>query len=158
MAFAVGNMSMRFLYIATWLICINGIVLLAATSHLRKTSRPEARGICSVALFLLTMLVVTASGFHRCDEGGTPSFVIFSSATITASLAWFSRLTPWQLRGLAAMTITLGMISGSRISSSYHREAVTGNPAYSAGRFWHTPFTGQYPRDREKTPRYKTGK
>lgn len=134
-----------------WLVAINGIILLAATTHLRKDSRPIGRAIATILLSCMTCFVVVMSGFHHCDEGGAPSFVIFSSAAITGVLPWLNRLHPWSIRIAIALTVTTGMVSATYLSSSYHRDTITGNPKYSAGRFWHTPFTGQYPRDRVKT-------
>jgi hypothetical protein len=36
-------------------------------------------------------------------------------------------------------------------TASYHRDNITGNRDYRSGTFWHTPFTGQYPRDPSQT-------
>jgi hypothetical protein len=59
------------------------------------------------------------------------------------------------IRGLVAVTISGGILTAGHLTSSYHLDTVTGNPNYTSGRFWHTPLSGQYPRDRGKMKQYQ---
>ena len=146
---------MRALEWILWLVAINGILLLVTTAHLRKDSKWIGRTLSSMGVFFIAVAVVSVSGWHKCDEGSAPPFVIYSSASIGAILPWLYPLKPWLIRGLIALTVTAGMFTASYLASSYHSDSITGNPVYASDRFWHTAFTGQYPRDHAKMAAYR---
>ncbi len=137
------------------LVVINGALLLVATSHLRRTSTWKARAVSSIGIFLLAQLAVTIFSYHKCNEGSTPPFVMYAVASVAALFPWIYSTNPWAIRGMIAVTVMTGMLSAKHLTSSYHSERVTGNPSYATERYWHTPFTGQYPRDREKMATYR---
>lgn len=134
---------------------INGVILLLATTHLRKTSQWRERALSSFAIFLFTTVVVGFSGMHMCNEGSPPSFVMLATGVVAGIFPWLYSAHPWLIRGLIFITVTMGMFSAKSLASSYHLPSITGNPKYTSGRFWHTAFTGQYPRDHEKMAEIK---
>jgi len=136
-----------------WLCFAVGLIVVAATSHLRRTSTSPAKTGSSAALFVLTWLFVSFAGHHLCDEGGAPAFVVLTAAVGTASTPFLLLSRLWLLRLVVGLVAGAGMFLAAHLAASYHRDEITGNPRYSSGRFWHTPFTGQYPRDKAKTPR-----
>ncbi|MEM7391254.1 MAG: hypothetical protein AAF492_02815 [Verrucomicrobiota bacterium] len=138
-----------------WLIGVNCIVLMAGTSHLTKDSGRKGRAVSSLIVFPLTFFIVSLFGFHKCDDGTSPAYIAYTTALLSASLPWIGRLPLWLGKTMIAVLLTSGAMASSYLSSSYHREDITGNDKYSSGRFWHTPFTGQYPRDKSKTPRFR---
>ena len=127
------------------------IILLAATSHIRRSSGAKGRAISSILLLPLTALAVSISGEHKCDEGSVPPFVALATAVLAAGVPWVLRSRPWMMRGAAALVVLCGGIVESGLANSYHRDAITGNPSFASGRFWHTALTGQYPRDPGQT-------
>lgn len=138
-----------------WLLGVNGIILLITTSHLRIGLERGGRVLSSVGLFVLTIPAVTLFGIHMCDEGSAPPFVIFATAILAASIPWIIPAHPWWIRSLVAITISCGILTAGHLASSYHSDNITGNPNYASERFWHTSFTGQYPRDNEKMDAYR---
>jgi hypothetical protein len=136
-------------------VAINGFVLLVATCHLRKSTGSLGKAVASGLLFGLTAAIISVFGSHRCDEGSAPLFIIVFAAVISAAAPWVFGSRPWRARGLIILIVCVGALSASHLASSYHGDDITGNPSYSSGRFWHTGFTGQYPRDRSKTPRFR---
>lgn len=134
---------------------INGVILLLVTTHLRKTSQWRERAASSFAIFVFTTVVVGFSGMHMCDDGKLPSFVMFATGVVAGIFPWLYSAHPWLIRGLIFLTITIGLVSSRILITSYHSDSITGNPKYSSGRFWHTSFTGQYPRDHKKMAELK---
>ena len=90
------------------------------------------------------------AGAHKCDEGTPPTLFLLLVVVPVAIIPWINWLNPWVMRGLISIAITFGLIWAGDLAHSYHGETITGNPAYSSGTFWHTPITGQYPREPNK--------
>jgi hypothetical protein len=111
-------------------------------------------GVSAALIFPLAVFVVGFAGFHHCDEGGAPTFVVFASAAIAAAGPFFVPMRRGLLPAYVALAVSAGMLTAGHLTSSYHRDDITGNPEHASGRYWHTLFTGQYPRD----PKYRPGK
>ena len=141
-------MTVTFIFL---LILCSSVILAVATSHIRRSSGLMALAASSVTLFTLTAFTMFMYGSHKCDEGGTPLCVVVVAGFLTAALPWGLRDHPWLLRVLVAAVIFVGATVASKLAHSYHRDDITGNPRYASGRFWHTPLTGQYPRDEAYT-------
>jgi hypothetical protein len=133
------------------LILWTSFILVVATSHIQRSSGLMALTVSSVTLFTLTAFTMFMCGSHKCDEGGTPLSVIVTTGVLAASLPWVLRGHPWLLRGIVAAAIFVGANVASKLTHSYHRDDITGNPRHASGRFWHTPLTGKYPRDEAYT-------
>jgi hypothetical protein len=146
---------MNVLYWILFLLGTNAVILLVTTSHLSSVPHAMARALISLALFLIGSILVALCGMHMCDEGKAPQFVVFATAFLLALYPWFKKLNPWCIRGLIAVTLSAGMFTSNYLATSYHSENITGNPDYASARFWHTPFTGQYPRDAKKMAEYR---
>lgn len=101
----------------------------------------------------MVWILVGVSGMHKCAEGHAPSYLAFLFASIVASIPWLTGAHPWAIRALIVVVLSSGMTCANLLASSYHQNNITGNPDFASGRFWHTPFTGQYPRDHDKTQR-----
>ncbi|MCX6907805.1 MAG: hypothetical protein NTY01_07160, partial [Verrucomicrobia bacterium] len=82
-----------------------------------------------------------------CSEGSSPLFVVFTCAGVAALGPFCVRLRSWRLPLYVFFVVIGGIFIAEYLAASYHRKDITGNPAFSSGQFWHTPFTGQYPRD-----------
>lgn len=105
----------------------------------------------SLLLFLSVAFGVLIAGAHMCDEGGSPPFVILSTAAVCSAMPWLALKNAWLTRIAIAVVLMSGMAAAHNLADSYHAENITGNPEYSSGRFWHTPFSGQYPRAKTAT-------
>lgn len=128
------------------------VVILLSTTHLRKKSRKLGKAISSgLLLFLIPLHIYSMSG-HLCDEGNAPIFIQFGFAAIGAALPWVLPSYPWITRLAIVPILLVGGGVASYLTATYHRDDITGNRSYSSGWFWHTPFTGQYPRDPAMTP------
>ncbi len=136
-------------------VIVNCAVIGMGTAAIWKESSLWRRIVASVILSLLSFLAIEMAGMHMCREGGSPAFVVWSVTGIAATLPWIVRKNLWLLGLNIALVVTSGMHIAHSLTNSYHRDDITGNPDYSSGRFWHTPFTGQLPRDREKMKRYE---
>jgi hypothetical protein len=121
-------------------------VILISTTHLRKSSGPIAKSVSSALLLVLIALVIDSKSGHLCDEGRAPFFVKFGFGAIGGALPWVLPSSPWITRGAIIPIILFGAFVASFLTASYHRDDITGNRDFSSGFFWHTPFTGQYPR------------
>jgi len=143
-----GRNQMRWLLV---LIISNGIILLAATVHIRRSAGPKSRTLSSLLLLALTAMAVFILSQHACEEGTAPPFVVFGTAVIAAGCPWLLPRRPWAMRGAIAVVVSCGIVVAQDLTNSYHRNSITGNPDYASGRFWHTSLTGQYPRDPSKT-------
>ncbi len=126
------------------------VCLLLATIHLRKTSGKIAKSASSVLLFLFVPFIMDWHSNHLCDQGDVPPFVKYGFGVIGAGLPWIFRSRPWIVRAAVISIILAGVPLASFLTDSYHRDDITGNPYYSQGKFWHTPFTGQYIRESEE--------
>lgn len=123
------------------------VCLLVSTTHLRRTSGKIARSWSSVLLFLLIPFILGWHSNHLCDQGSAPPFVKYGFGFLGAILPWVFRSSPWVVRAFVIPILLIGVPLASYLTASYHRSDITGNPYYSRGRFWHTPFTGQYLRE-----------
>lgn len=126
-------------------------VILISTLHLRKKSGKIGRTATSILLLLLIALNIDMKSSHMCDEGSAPFFVKYGFGMCGAALPWLLPSHPWITRGAVIPTILIGVFVARFLTASYHRDDITGNRAYSSGRFWHTPFTGQFQRDPNMT-------
>ncbi len=122
------------------------IVITLATLHLRKSSGKVAKTISSILLLLLTYYLLAAFD-HACDQGRAPHFVRYGLYCFGVATPWVFPRRPWIIRATLFAALSVGMTIAIYLTNSYHGDSITGNPHYSSGRFWHTPFTGQYPRD-----------
>ena len=122
------------------------IVTTLATIHLRKESGKVAKSISSILLLLLTYYLLAAFD-HACDQGRAPHFVRYGLYCFCVAVPWVFPKRPWTTRATLFAALSVGMTIVIYLTDSYHGDSITGNPHYSSGRFWHTPFTGQYPRD-----------
>jgi hypothetical protein len=95
---------------------------------------------------LVVGLAVSLAGQHKCQEGGPPWVIVLGVAGLAAAGPFLVPLRRGLLPACLLVVTSIGMATTAHLARSYHRPEITGNPAYSAGRFWHTPFTGQYPR------------
>ncbi len=136
-----------------FLLVIIAVVLFMTTTHLRKTSDRKDRAMSSIALFLITWILVGVSGIHMCQEGRPPSYLAFVFALLASAIPWLIGVNLWMIRALLAVAVGGGISCASYLASSYHQKHITGNPDFASERFWHTPFTGQYPRDKAKMER-----
>jgi len=127
------------------------VVILVSTLHLRKKSGKIGRATTSVLLLLLISLVIDMNSSHMCDEGSAPFFVKCGFGLCGAALPWLLPSHPWVTRGAVIPAMLVGVFVARYLTASYHRDDITGNRAYSSGRFWHTPFTGQFHRDPNMT-------
>ena len=133
-----------------FLLGIIGFILVFATSHLDVGSKRREKALSSFMLFVFSIPAVAFFGLHMCVEGNPPPFVIYATATLSASVPWIIPAHPWWIRGLIAIILSCGILTASYLTSSNHSESITGNPNYASQRFWHTFLTGQYPRNLEK--------
>ena len=147
---------MEWLWGVLFFVVLGGIVMFVSTVYLRHSSGRRHKSASSLTLLLTTAAVICLPGCHRCSEGGVPSPVIFFFAIISALLPWLLCHRLWILRGVIVLVVSVGVVFAGYLAWSYHSDDITGNPNYSSDRFWHTWFTGQYPRDRAKTPRFQT--
>lgn len=126
-------------------------VIFLSTLHLRVKSGRTGRAICSLLLLGLIALVIDLKSLHLCDEGGAPWFIRYGFGALGAALPWVMPSHPWLTRVSLIPIILVGVFVARHLTASYHSEEITGNPLYSRGRFWHTPFTGQYLRELKET-------
>jgi hypothetical protein len=101
----------------------------------------------SVQVFLAAFFAVGCAGVHMCHEGGSPLFLNLAVGALASIVPWFHKWNVWVLRACIIVVTIVGMHTARFLAHSYHGDTITGNPRFSSGRFWHTPFTGQYPRD-----------
>lgn len=127
------------------------VVILISTTHLRKRSGKVGKTVSSVLLLILIAFLIDSHSGHLCDEGRAPIFITFGFGAIGAALPWILPALPWVTRGTIIPLILIGEFVASFLTASYHRDDITGNRRYSYGWFWHTPITGQYPRDPSMT-------
>ncbi len=123
--------------------------ILIATAHLRKVNSRLKKTISSITLILLIPFILDVHSSHLCNEGGAPLFVKYGFGVLGAILPWVNPRHPWLTRALIIPIIVVGTLTARHLTASYHRDDITGNPYYSVGKFWHTPFTGQYVRESE---------
>jgi hypothetical protein len=103
------------------------------------------RASISIVLFALSAYAFHYAGKHNCAQGNPPALLEYTAGGVAAALPWiFGRLPI-----LATLSFTVVLFAGTAtaryLAESYHGAEITGNPEFSNGRFWHTPFTGQYP-------------
>ncbi len=106
-----------------------------------------ARLLSALIIFPLAAHYINYCGLHFCDEGNPPLFMVLTYAGAAALGPFCVRLCRWRLPLYVFLMTIAGIATSMHLAGSYHRQDITGNPAYSSGQFWHTPFTGQYPRD-----------
>lgn len=135
------------------ILLFTAAVLFATTTHLRKTSDRKDRAASSIALFVITWILIGVAGMHMCNEGRPPSYLALVFALLASAIPWLIGVNPWTIRALIAVAVGGGISCASYLASSYHQKHITGNPDYASERFWHTPFIGQYPRDKAKMER-----
>ena len=123
---------------------------LLAVVAIQKEMSVRWRIGASIQVFLAASCAVVCAGIHMCDEGGSPLFVTLTVGALAAVIPWFRRWNVWVLRICMIALLMVGMRTASLLTNTYHGDAITGNPEFSSGRFWHTPFTGQYPRDQSR--------
>jgi hypothetical protein len=108
-----------------------------------------ARRATALLAFIAVALLVSFAGAHGCNEGGTPLFLVLGAALGCAAAPLLETRRLWVAPVLVATLCFTGMFTAVRLTDLYHRRAYTGNPAHASGWFWHTPFTGLYPRSAE---------
>ncbi len=146
------NWSIEDFFFNPYFLGVNVFLLLVLIPHLRSTSGVISRVLSSIILLVVTAFVVISFGSHRCNQGGSPPFLITLTAFLAAGMPWLLTGRMRVLRGVIVLVVaSSGMILANYLTSSYHRDDITGNPDYSSGRFWHTTFTGQYPREQDKS-------
>jgi hypothetical protein len=113
------------------------------------------KAFVSMVAFCVAAYTFLCAGSHLCNEGLPPLYLLFLFGIMAASLPWV--LGRWRLTIPPALVavILAGVYTADVLADSYHSPTVTGNPKSSSGRFWHTPLTGQYPRDMKKFSRRK---
>lgn len=121
---------------------------------LRKTGKSAPlkrmvwiKAIISVIMFIVAVFAFEAAGQHKCNEGNPPASLAYIMGMLAASLPWVLARWVWIVPIAFAMVVYAGTHTADALADSYHGEAVTGNPVFSSGRFWHTWISGQYPRD-----------
>ena len=72
--------------------------------------------------------------------------MIVAGALLTAAAPLLATRRRWLIPILVCASFTSSVLSALLLMDVYHSKDYTGNPAYSSGRFWHTPLTGIYPR------------
>jgi hypothetical protein len=127
------------------------LILLLATTHLRKSSGHLGKGISSGVLCLLVAGFVHGKSLHLCDEGDAPFFLLLAFGGMAGCLPWLLPRHPWWARVSVIPVILFGTWLAQAATASYHRDDITGNKDFAAGWFWHTPFSGQYSRHPEMT-------
>ena len=123
------------------------VCLLLSTTHLWQTSGKIAKASSSVFLFFLIPFILDWHSDHLCDQGDAPPFVTYGFGVLGAVLPWVCVSRPWIVRAAIIPIILIGVSLATYLTASYHQVNITGNSDYSQGRFWHTPFTGQYIRE-----------
>jgi hypothetical protein len=108
----------------------------------------------SVIAFIAAAYAFRFAGIHKCDEGSPPEILAFAVGGLAASLPWM--LAQWRLAVPLAFVVVFfaGTFTARALAHSYHAPEVTGNPAFSSGRFWHSSVTGQLPRDPKKVAEF----
>ena len=119
-----------------------------------KPNKHRIRVVYALILFLVAALYNAQCGSNKGYEGRAPLFMVLMFAGAASLGPFCIRLRRWQLPLYVFLMIIAGAATSIYLTDSYERPDITGNPAFSSGRFWHTPFTGQYPRDMEKTQRF----
>jgi hypothetical protein len=104
----------------------------------------------SVVAFIAAAFAFKFAGMHKCNEGNPPELLGNVVGVIAASLPWM--LAQWRLAVPLAFVVVFfaGTYTARALAESYHAPAITGNPAFSSGRFWHSSVSGQLPRDPKK--------
>ena len=110
----------------------------------------QARAVSAGLVFSLIALVVTVTGTHGCNQGGPPIFMVCFPAALAALIVLRVDRNRWLSALLTILICTTAILVTSYLTHLYHDKKYTGNPRYSAGAFWHTPFTGLYSRAPEK--------
>ena len=105
----------------------------------------------SVVLFIGAAYAFQFAGMHMCFEGSPPAVLEVLFGGLAASLPWLLGRWKWPVPVAFIAVFFTGTFLAGFLASSYHGEDVSGNPDFSSGQFWHTPISGQYPRDLEKT-------
>jgi len=125
------------------------IAVMAATAGLRTDSKPRARIVSSLIIFAEVFAVTALFSMHQCDAGSMPPAMSIGFSATAALLPWVKRLRVWQMRCLMICVFIFAFFASAFVVASYHTREITGNPKSSAGRFWYTAITGQYPRSEE---------
>jgi hypothetical protein len=112
------------------------------------------KAMVSVIAFVAVAYAFQFAGMHKCFEGRPPALLEYFVGAIAAALPW--ALGQWRLAVPVAFAIVFltGTFTARALADSYHGPGVTGNPAFSSGRFWHTPVSGQFPRDPKKVEEF----
>ena len=113
------------------------------------------KAFASMFAFLVAADAFTLVGSHLCNEGFPPLYLPFLFGIMAASLPWVPGRWRWAIPPALLVVILAGVYTSDALADSYHSPTVTGNPKSASGRFWHTPLTGQYPRDMNKFPKRK---
>ena len=127
---------------------------IASTGLLWWKRNSWIRASISVITFTVTAYAFHFAGMHKCFEGNPPEFLEYAVGALAALLPWvFAR---W--RSVVPLSFTIvffaGTFTAGVLADSYHGPTVTGNPAFSSGRFWHSTLTGQLPRDPKKVEEF----
>ena len=125
---------------------LDGLVILVSLWPTWIWTSARARRISALLAFAMAAFVVTVAGTHKCNQGGPPLFLTCLCGALCATATVAIQRARWLVAVLVAAICTVGILTSSHLTDLYHHREYTGNPGYSCGRFWHTPFTGLYPR------------
>ena len=130
-----------------WLYAIVGV---AITGLLWWRRDWWIKAVVSLVIFVGVAYPFQFAGMHKCYEGRPPNVLEYAFGIIAALLPWCFGNWKWPVPVGFVAVLFLGTFTARSLAHSYHCTNVTGNPGFSSGRFWHSPISGQYPRDQEK--------
>jgi len=141
---------MHLLLMALVAIPTSAVVVGVSVLPIWRWDTPWARFGSALLLFFGVALFSGMTGVHMCNEGGTPPFVMFAGGALASAVPFLFSGRRWRIAICAWMVCATTMLIAAHLTDIYHESEYTGNPAYSAGRFWHTPITGLYPRSQKR--------